>query len=57
MKSAGIEGGDFEKQVVSQTPLGRLGQPDDIADVVTFIASDEARWVTGALLQAGGGLR
>ncbi len=42
---------------VTQTPLGRTGKPDDIADVVTFIASDDARWVTGSLLQAGGGLR
>lgn len=55
--SAGVLGSDYEKQLVAQTPLGRLGQPDDIADVVTFIASDDARWVTGALLQAGGGLR
>ena len=42
---------------IQQTPLGRLGQPDDIADVVAFVASDDARWVTGSLLQAGGGLR
>ncbi len=55
--SLGIAGSDFETQFVSQTPLGRTGKPDDIADVVTFIASDDARWVTGSLLQAGGGLR
>jgi 3-oxoacyl-[acyl-carrier protein] reductase len=55
--SAGIIGGDFEKGSLAQTPLGRTGRPDDIADVVTFIASDEARWVTGSLLQVGGGLR
>jgi 3-oxoacyl-[acyl-carrier protein] reductase len=55
--TAGLADSDFEKGAVSQTPLGRAGKPDDIADVVTFIASDEARWVTGALLQAGGGLR
>ena len=55
--SAGVLGSDYEKQLVAQTPLGRLGRPDDIADVVAFIASDDARWVTGALLQAGGGLR
>lgn len=47
----------MEQAMVSLTPLGRLGQPDDIADVVTFIASDDARWVTGSLLQVGGGLR
>jgi 3-oxoacyl-[acyl-carrier protein] reductase len=43
--------------MISQTPLGRIGQPNDIADVAVFLASDEARWITGALLQAGGGLR
>ncbi len=47
----------FEQAEVAKTPLGRLGQPDDIADVVTFIASDEARWITGSLLQVAGGLR
>ena len=47
----------FEKAEVAKTPLGRLGQPDDIADVVTFLASDDARWITGALLQVAGGLR
>ena len=47
----------FEKSEVAKTPLGRLGQPEDIADVVVFIASEDARWVTGALLQAAGGLR
>ncbi len=55
--SLGIAGSDFETNLVAQTPLGRTGKPDDIADVVTFIASDDARWVTGSLLQAGGGLR
>src|SRR5579875_93333 len=54
---AGIAGSDFEKNTVADTPLGRTGTPEDIAEVVTFVASDEARWVTGALLQAGGGLR
>lgn len=55
--SAGIANSDFETNAISQTPLGRSGRPEDIADVVTFIASDDARWVTGSLLQAGGGLR
>ena len=57
--NAGFRGPDspMEQAMVSQTPLGRLGQPDDIADVVTFIASDDARWITGSLLQAAGGLR
>ncbi len=56
-EGAGIISGDFEKSTVADTPLGRVGRPDDIADVVTFIASDDARWITGSLLQAGGGLR
>jgi 3-oxoacyl-[acyl-carrier protein] reductase len=56
-RAAGIEGSDFEKQMVLGTPLGRLGAPDDIASVVSFLASDDARWVTGSLLQAAGGLR
>lgn len=47
----------MEQQSIAQTPLGRLGQPDDIADVVVFLATDEARWVTGSLLQVAGGLR
>jgi 3-oxoacyl-[acyl-carrier protein] reductase len=56
-RAAGIDGSDFEKQMVLGTPLGRLGAPDDIASVVSFLASDDARWVTGSLLQAAGGLR
>ena len=39
------------------TPLGRVGAPDDIASVVAFLASDDARWITGSLVQAAGGLR
>ena len=56
-KSAGVEGSDFEKQMVQSTPLGRVGNPEDIAMVVAFLASDDARWVTGSLLQAAGGMR
>ncbi len=56
-QSAGIQGSDFENEAVNNTPLGRPGQPQDIASVVAFLASDDAGWVTGALLQAGGGLR
>lgn len=57
VRSAGFEGGDFEKQAVAQTPLGRLGKPDDIADAVAFLASEDARWITGTLIQVSGGLR
>jgi 3-oxoacyl-[acyl-carrier protein] reductase len=56
-ETAGFAGTDIETSYIAQTPLGRVGKPDDIADVVTFIASDDARWVTGSLLQAGGGMR
>ncbi|MFN5670856.1 glucose 1-dehydrogenase, partial [Bradyrhizobium sp.] len=45
--SAGMLASEFEAGIVTQTPLGRLGQPQDIADVVAFVASDDARWVTG----------
>lgn len=44
------------KYVESVTPLGRLGQSPDIADVVAFLASDEARWITRQIIQAGGGI-
>ena len=53
----GVIGNDFEKQFVAQTPLGRTGQPDDIAPVAVFLASDELRWVTGDTLVVSGGLR
>src|SRR6202171_1677220 len=52
----GVIGNDFEKQTVGQTPLGRTGQPDDIAPVAVFLASDESRWVTGDTLTVSGGL-
>ena len=55
--SAGMLASDFESSIVAQTPLGRLGQPDDIADVVAFLATDDARWLTGERVIAGGGLR
>lgn len=55
--NSGMRNGEMEAMMVKQTPLGRLGQPDDIADVVTFLASDDARWVTGALLKVAGGLQ
>ncbi len=51
-----IESGFFQ-QMVGQTPLGRLGQPDDIARTVVFLASEDSAWVTGEVLHAAGGLR
>ena len=55
--SAGVIGSDFEKALIQQTPLGRTGQPDDIASVVTFLASSDAKWLTGEVILASGGLR
>lgn len=55
--SAGIIGSGLDAAAVSQTPLGRLGQPDDIAAVAVFLASDDARWLTGEHLITSGGLR
>jgi 3-oxoacyl-[acyl-carrier protein] reductase len=55
--TAGFIGSDFEKNTVAQTPLGRIGQPQDIATVAAFLASDDSYWLTGELVKAGGGLR
>jgi 3-oxoacyl-[acyl-carrier protein] reductase len=55
--SAGLFGSDFQKQIVAQTPLGRLGQPEDIAPVAVFLASPRSAWMTGEILLASGGLR
>ncbi len=55
--TAGIIGSDFEKQMVAQTPLGRIGQPGDIARVAVFLASDDAAWVNGEKITVSGGLR
>jgi 3-oxoacyl-[acyl-carrier protein] reductase len=55
--SGGFIGSDFEKTFVAQTPLGRIGQPDDISSIAVFLASDDSRWLTGGQLLAGGGLR
>jgi 3-oxoacyl-[acyl-carrier protein] reductase len=53
--SAGIAGSDFEKEAVAATPLGRVGQPEDIAPPVSFLASDDARWITGETIFVSGG--
>jgi 3-oxoacyl-[acyl-carrier protein] reductase len=53
----GIPGSDFEKQALAQTPLGRIGQPGDIAPVVAFLSSADSQWITGEILQVAGGLR
>ncbi len=53
----GIIGSDFEKQMVAQTPLGRIGQPEDIATVAVFLAAAESGWLTGQIIFASGGMR
>jgi 3-oxoacyl-[acyl-carrier protein] reductase len=55
--SAGFIGSDFETGTIGQTPLGRIGQPNDIASIAVFLASDDSSWLTGEQLLAGGGLR
>jgi 3-oxoacyl-[acyl-carrier protein] reductase len=55
--AAGIIGTDFANRMVAETPLGRFGQPDDIAPVALFLASTDSGWVTGETLQVSGGLR
>jgi 3-oxoacyl-[acyl-carrier protein] reductase len=57
LHNAGMAGGDFVKQLVAQTPLGRIGQPRDIAPVAVFLASEEAAWLTGSIIVASGGLQ
>jgi 3-oxoacyl-[acyl-carrier protein] reductase len=53
--SAGLAGSDFEKDAVARTPLGRAGQPEDIAMPVAFLASEDARWITGETIFVSGG--
>lgn len=48
--------GELKQQLMFQTPLGRMGVPEDIADIVAFLASDQGRWITGQTVHAGGGL-
>ncbi|MGN6394796.1 MAG: SDR family NAD(P)-dependent oxidoreductase [Mucilaginibacter sp.] len=55
--AAGIIGSDFQTQTEQTAPLGRIGQPDDIAPIAVFLASDASGWLTGETLFAGGGVR
>ena len=55
--AAGIASSDFRKEVESQTPLGRIGQPQDIAPAAVFLASADSAWMTGETLYISGGLR
>lgn len=56
-RAAGIDESDFRKITEQQTPLGRIGKPDDIAPAVVFLASDDSAWTTGETLYISGGLR
>lgn len=56
-EAAGFQASGAAEQMVKSTPLGRIGKPQDVADVVTFLASEEARWLTGSLIDAAGGWR
>jgi len=56
-QSIGMIGGDFEKQLVAGTPLGRIGQPDDIAKVAVFLGTSDAGWINGQKINVSGGLR
>jgi 3-oxoacyl-[acyl-carrier protein] reductase len=55
--AAGFIGSDFQKQIVASTPLGRIGQPDDVATIAAFLASEDSRWVSGQTIHAAGGNR
>jgi 3-oxoacyl-[acyl-carrier protein] reductase len=54
--TAGVMGSDMEQSLVAQTPLGRVGQPNDVATVAVFLASDDSGWLTGEHLHASGGV-
>jgi 3-oxoacyl-[acyl-carrier protein] reductase len=58
-RTAGVigVGSDSEKQMIAMTPLGRIGQPSDIAPTAVFLASDESGWLTGEIICASGGWR
>ena len=55
--SAGFIGSDFQKMVETQAPLGRMGQPDDIAPTAVYLASSDSKYMTGETLLVSGGLR
>jgi 3-oxoacyl-[acyl-carrier protein] reductase len=55
--AAGFIGSDFQKRTEADTPLGRIGQPKDVATIAAFLASDDSYWVTGQTISASGGAR
>ena len=56
-RASGVVESDFIKNLIAQTPLGRIGQPEDIAPIAVFLASADSGWLTGETLLASGGLR
>jgi 3-oxoacyl-[acyl-carrier protein] reductase len=57
LRTAGQDRSEFRKQLEAQTPLGRIGQPEDIAPTAVFLASPDSAWITGETLHVAGGLR
>jgi 3-oxoacyl-[acyl-carrier protein] reductase len=57
MVAGGFDKGEFREQIEAQTPLGRIGQPNDIAPAAVFLASSDSGWITGETLRIAGGLR
>lgn len=55
-RTSGVIGSDFEKVLIEHTPLGRMGQPEDIAKVALFLASDDSAWITGEKISVSGGI-
>lgn len=55
--AAGFIGSDFQKEAIARTPLGRTGQPQDIATAAAFLASEDAAWINGQAIHASGGFR
>jgi len=57
LRASGLHEGAFREKQERETPLGRIAQPEDIALAATFLASDDARWITGQVIVAAGGKR
>jgi len=57
VRAAGFDQGDLRKALKHRHPLGRIGQPDDIAPAAVFLASSDSGWITGETLRVAGGLR
>lgn len=55
--AAGFIGSDFHTRQKTETPLGRIGQPEDVGSIAVFLASQDSGWLTGELLLASGGMR